>query len=1117
MDSGATHHLTSDLNNLALHQPYNGGEEVTIADGSGLPISHSGSALLPTPTRSLALKDVLYVLDIQKNLISVYRMCNTNGVSVEFFPAHFQVKDLSTGARLLQGKTKNELYEWPVNSSIATSMFASPTPKTDLPSWHARLGHPSLPILKALISKFSLPISHSLQNQLLCSDCSINKSHKLPFYSNTIASSHPLEYLYTDVWTSPITSIDNYKYYLVIVDHYTRYTWLYPLRKKSQVREMFITFTALVENKFKFKIGTLYSDNGGEFIAMRSFLASHGISHMTTPPHTPELNGISERKHRHIVETGLTLLSTASMPKEYWSYAFATAVYLINRMLTPVLGNESPYVKLFGQPPNYLKLRIFGCLCFPWLRPYTAHKLDNRSVPCVLLGYSLSQSAYLCLDRATGRVYTSRHVQFAESSFPFLTTSPSVTPPSDPPLSQDTRPVSVPLLARPLTTAPPSSPSCSAPHRSLSQSENLSPPAPLQPSLSLSPTSPITSPSLSEESLVGHNSETGPTGSSPPLSPQPQRPQPQSPQSTSPHSSSPQPNSPNPQHSPRSLTPTLTSSPSPSPPPNPNPPPIQHTMRTRSKNNIVKPNPKFANLATKPTPLKPIIPKTVVEALLDPNWRQAMCDEINAQTRNGTFDLVPPAPNQNVVGCKWVFTLKYLSNGVLDRYKARLVAKGFHQQYGHDFKETFSPVIKSTTVRSVLHVAVSKGWSIRQIDVNNAFLQGTLSDEVYVTQPPGFVDKDNAHHVCRLYKALYGLKQAPRAWYQELRSYLLTQGFVNSVADTSLFTLRHERTILYVLVYVDDMLITGSDTNIITRFIANLAARFSLKDLGEMSYFLGIEATRTSKGLHLMQKRYVLDLLEKTNMLAAHPVLTPMSLTPKLSLTSGKPLDKPSEYRAVLGSLQYLSFTRPDIAYAVNRLSQYMHCPTDLHWQAAKRILQYLAGTPSHGIFIRADTPLTLHAYSDADWAGDIDNYNSTNAYILYLGSNPISWSSKKQKGVARSSTEAEYRAVANATSEIRWVCSLLTELGITLSLPPVVYCDNVGATYLSANPVFDSRMKHIALDFHFVRESVQAGALRVTHVSTKDQLADALTKPLPRQPFTTLISKIGVAKAPPS
>lgn len=180
-------------------------------------------------------------------------------------------------------------------------------------------------------------------------------------------------------------------------------------------------------------------------------------------------------------------------------------------------------------------------------------------------------------------------------------------------------------------------------------------------------------------------------------------------------------------------------------------------MRTRSKNNITKPKPKLSLTATT-TPLKPYIPKTVAEALKDPNWRKAMCDEINAQIRNGTSELVPPDPSQNIVGCKWVFTIKYLPNGDIDRYKARLVAKGFHQQYGHDFTETFSPVIKSTTVRTVLHRAVTKGWPLRQIDVNIAFLQGTLDDEVYVSQPPGFVDQDRPHHVCRLRKALYGLK-----------------------------------------------------------------------------------------------------------------------------------------------------------------------------------------------------------------------------------------------------------------------------------------------------------------------------------------------------------------------
>ena len=302
----------------------------------------------------------------------------------------------------------------------------------------------------------------SSANDLSCSDCSINKSHKLPFYSNTIASYHPLEYLYTDVWSSPIVSIDGYKYYLVIVDLYTRYTWLYPLKLKSQVHDTFIRFKVLVENRFKHKIGTLYSDNGGEFIALRQFLSTHCITHLTTPPHTPELNGISERKHRHVVETGLTLLGQALMPKTYWSYAFTTAVYLINRMITPVLGNVSPYQKLFGQPPNYHKLRVFGSECFPWLRPYTKHKLEPRSASCVFIGYSLTQSAYLCLHRESGRIYTSRHVVFNEKRFPFASPVSGTTASAD---TSDQRTGFAPTTMVPVRPLINTSPSCSAPHQ----------------------------------------------------------------------------------------------------------------------------------------------------------------------------------------------------------------------------------------------------------------------------------------------------------------------------------------------------------------------------------------------------------------------------------------------------------------------------------------------------------------------------------------------------------------------------------------------------------------------------------------------------------------------------
>ena len=303
MDSGATHRITSDLANMSLHQPYNGANGVMVADGSIVPIQQTGSTTLSILSRPLDLHKVLYVPNIHKNLISVYRLCNTNGVSLEFFPSAFQVKDLTMGVQLLSGTAKNELYEWLIRVPQVNTAATTPSSTATITSWHSRLGHPSSSILNSVISNFSLHVSLPSHKLVSCNDCYINKSHKLHFYQSTIVSTRHFHYLYSDVWSSPILSSDNSKYYLVVIDHFTRYSWLFPLRQKSQVKETLIAFINLVENHFQTGVCTSYSDNGGEFVALKQYFQPRGISHFTSPPHTPEHNGISERKHMHIVET----------------------------------------------------------------------------------------------------------------------------------------------------------------------------------------------------------------------------------------------------------------------------------------------------------------------------------------------------------------------------------------------------------------------------------------------------------------------------------------------------------------------------------------------------------------------------------------------------------------------------------------------------------------------------------------------------------------------------------------------------------------------------------------------------------------------------------------------
>jgi histone deacetylase 1/2 len=384
-------------------------------------------------------------------------------------------------------------------------------------------------------------------------------------------------------------------------------------------------------------------------------------------------------------------------------------------------------------------------------------------------------------------------------------------------------------------------------------------------------------------------------------------------------------------------------------------------------------------------------------ALSSPHWRTTMEDEYSALQKNQTWRLVPPRKGVNIIDCKWVFKIKRKPNGSIDRYKARLVAKGFKQRYGLDYEDTISPVVKHTTIRLLLCMALTHGWHIRQLDIQNAFLHAVLEEEVFMRQPLGFEDPSYSGYLCRLDKALYGIKQAPHAWHARLSFVLSTLGFTLSMANTSLFILRQPSFTVYLLVYVDDIILVSSTPLATDRLVQQLGSSFALKDLGHLYYFLGIEVqTQQQGGLLLSQCKYASDLQHRAGLVDSTPMTTPMSATETVSVTNGTPLssEESTRYRSIVGGLQYLTMIRPDFSYAVNKVCQYLHSPQCTHWPAVKRILRYVKGTISHGLLLRPFTtparPL-LSAFFDAGWAGDPDDRRSTEGFAIFYGGNLVS------------------------------------------------------------------------------------------------------------------------------
>ncbi|KAE8705435.1 hypothetical protein F3Y22_tig00110429pilonHSYRG01243 [Hibiscus syriacus] len=514
----------------------------------------------------------------------------------------------------------------------------------------------------------------------------------------------------------------------------------------------------------------------------------------------------------------------------------------------------------------------------------------------------------------------------------------------------------------------------------------------------------------------------------------------------------------------------------------------------RRSTRIRRPNPKYANAAIIEEATEP---ETFEEASKSSEWMTAMKEEIDALQQNQTWDIVPKIKDVKPISCKWVYKIKRRPDGSIERYKARLVARGFSQQYGLDYDETFSPVAKLTTVRVLLALAANKDWNLWQMDVKNAFLHGELDREIYMTQPMGFQSQDHPEYVCKLRKALYGLKQAPRAWYGKIAEFLTKSGYSVTPADSSLFVKANEGKLAIVLVYVDDLIITGDDEAEILQTKENLSVRFQMKELGQLKHFLGLEVDRTHEGIFLCQQKYAKDLLKRFGMLECKSTSTPMEPNIKMCAHEGKDLEDATMYRQLVGSLIYLTLTRPDISYAVGVMSRYMQNPKKPHLEAVRRILRYVKNTIDYGLLYKKGEDCKLVGYCDADYAGDHDTRRSTTGYVFKLGSGTISWCSKRQPTVSLSTTEAEYRAAAMAAQESTWLIQLMNNLHQPVDYAIPLYCDNQSAIRLAENPVFHARTKHVEVHYHFVREKVLQEEIEMRQIKTDEQIADLFTKSL--------------------
>jgi len=1129
VDSGASKHLCHKRTRFQSIEKLRVPVQIVTADNTTLWASEIGFVqLYPTSnTKDYLTIEALYVPNLSHSLLSV--SCLSARFAITFVNGLCYLGSECIGYQ--QGgvyflTSSPPLSMLPQGPAITTHQshcgFKAIT--LDILLWHRRLGHLGITSLKQLLPPKDFTNPATILAIEDCAVCIKAKQQRKIIRQPVLRTQRPFELIHSDL-CGPILPVSptGARYFILYIDDFSRTAFLHFLYSKnsSEITAVFQAFRERISNQFpQFRMSRFRCDNGkGEYdnAFFRGILKTYGIAFEPSPPHTQHKNGTSERMIRTLVTKARALLLDSRLPDELWAEAVHTANYLHTRSPSRSIGGKTPYELLYGTTPDLSHLRRFGCIAYKLLpKEQRLGKFGARARPCAFVGYvHNTQKIWRIWDPVIGKTVQASDIRFDESEFlnvvkgdaPESTVLRALIPdsmPDEPDAMEytDTEyPGHIDYQRGGILEGP-------------SQTQNIQ--QVINPSAIMS---------MEEEAAI--------------------KVLPELPALQAPASS----------HMKHHRTVA----------------PLRRSTRERKRparaaaaiavqvGGTVTES-QDAHLEEDPSSYREA--STHIHAL---EWECAIQAEFKSLEENDTweYEQVDSAAGRKPIGCKWVFRTKVNYDGS-KRYKARLVIKGYEQVPGIDFGDTFAPVAKLVSFRMLMALSALYGWHVHHMDVVTAFLNPAIDEPVSMELPEGIewlkpTLRKPSTIQCRLKKALYGLKQAPRLWFQHIDSFLRANGFRQSGNEPTLYILWESHTkespilksssgSLFLLLYVDDLLIASLNSGLIKQVKELLSTAYRMTDLGLARQFLNIKIERYSTmnkedssshthaklvyHVRLSQERFIDELLKRFHMVECNGTKTPLETghdlrvqVPTISTeshleTSSQPINSTTlilkEYQSLVGSLMYLMLsTRPDLAFTISTLSKFASAPLPIHLAAAKRVLRYLKATKTLALSFSSELrDAQLVGFSDSDWGGDRDDRKSTAGYVFTIGGTAISWKSKKQPVVALSSTEAEYIGTSEATREAIWLQRLLHELTQSdkPTNPQLLFVDNQGAIKLTENPRFHERTKHIDIKYHFVRQACENGLITVQYISTSKMTADIMTKALPTERHWIHLAGMGLS-----